>query len=312
MRQLFTFVITTLFTTTVFAQQMDFWHNLSYKGGNHIWLNYDNDYFVSTDRYYSQGIAVAGKFQVGKKSFLNRTLLDLPHSVKTVGFGLEHMAFTPRFIGRGPERPFDHPYAAQFQGYAIFETVDTVRGNMIGYRLGGGIIGPQTKGMEIQIGIHNALGGMRPVGWENQVQSGLLLDAGFYARQRIFGFGRWFKTVVEEQLNLGTGRDDFSIGTKFHAEISTRDNKWLFGLYFVPSLKVVGYDATLQGSLINFAGSPVTIPSEDINRLIFSREFGAMAKAGKFTITYMVHIDTPQFNNQMYPRWGGIRIGWNF
>ena len=296
---------------SAFGQSVDYWHNLSFTRERQAWLTYENDIFAATDRYYSQGISVCYKNPVKEESKLSKLFFDIPGGAKTIGFGLDHMAFTPTTIAFDSIMYDNHPYAATFRANVLYETVNEERGNALSWMFSAGIIGPEAMGKEIQTAIHRATDNPIPKGWQYQINTGILLDAGIFARQRVAGIGRWFLLVAEENANLGTSRIDLNLGARMQLQLATKNSRYLFAVYFNPAGRFIGYDGTLQGSFIS-QPNIVTVASDRVSRAIFEREFGAIARVGNFSMTGVFNLHTRQYTNGMTHRWGGIRVAWIF
>ena len=290
---------------------MDFWTNFSDKPGQVIWLNYENDFFASTDRYYSQGIAAVYKRPVSETGFGHKLFFRLPDSRKQFGAGVDHMAFTPTSIAFDSILMPNHPYAGTIRGNVFFESINDRKEQSFSWTASAGIIGPEAQGKEIQTGIHKALENPRPKGWEFQIQGGLLLDVGVNARQRIVGFGNWARLYTEESGNFGTARTDATLGARVQFQLYSKKDFLRVVAYFNPAVRFVGHDATLQGSIFN-QRSPYTVPSEEITRIIFEREFGVNVQLGKLTASYTFQLHTKQYDAGMTHRYGGLRLGWIF
>src|SRR3989338_4588959 len=62
-------------------------------------LQYENDLFVHTDRYYSQGIALGYKTSISVESRLNRLFFKVPAGKKRLGLGLNQQVYYFDSIG---------------------------------------------------------------------------------------------------------------------------------------------------------------------------------------------------------------------
>jgi len=297
-----------LFSVNGYSQSVDYWHNLSFPGERQAWIMYENDISAATDRYYSQGIAACYKQPLKEGSRLGKLFFPLPGAQKSIGFSGDHMAFTPTTIAFDSIMYDNHPYAATLRANVLFESVNPERGSALSWMLSAGVIGPEAQGEEMQTAIHRATDNPLPKGWDYQLNTGILLDAGMYARQRIAGAGRWFLLVAEESASLGTSRIDLSLGGKMQLQLSNKNARYLFSVYANPAIRLVGYDGTLQGSLIA-QGSTVAVAGSRVSRVVFEREFGAMIRLGKFTMTGVFNLHSHQYNDGMTHRWGGIRVG---
>ncbi len=82
---------------------------------NYIRINYDNDFFNATDRYYTQGIKLSFIHPIVKYSPLSYALIQInKNALNYYGLHIEQDCFTPRSI-RYDTIPYgERPYAAVF------------------------------------------------------------------------------------------------------------------------------------------------------------------------------------------------------
>jgi hypothetical protein len=85
--------------------------------------------------------------------------------------------------------------------------------------------------------------------------------------------------------------------------------KAYFHLYAQPMINAVGYDATLQGGLIFNTDSPYTLSAQEIERLTFQFNYGAVLSFRSLYLEYFQTFLTREFETGLQHRWGGIRIG---
>ena len=82
---------------------------------NYIRLNYDNDFFSATDRYYTQGINLTIIHPIARYSPISRLLIPLnKKALNYYGLIFTQDCFTPRSIRYDTINYFERPYAATF------------------------------------------------------------------------------------------------------------------------------------------------------------------------------------------------------
>lgn len=296
----------------VFAQSVDYWlHFPDEQRRAFAQLSYENDVFAATDRYYSQGIVACYKRPVGDSSDLRGFFLPLKKSRRQIGFGIDHMAFTPSSISWDSIQYYDHPYAGTLRLNALFETIDTAHDRSLAWTVSVGVIGPEALGYEMQSVIHKALDNPLPKGWKHQLSTGLLLDAGIHGEHRAPGTADWLIIVLEAAANAGTSRIDFTFGSRLGIMFATHNNFFRILLYMNPAFRFVGYDATLQGSLIG-RSSNYFVPAKDVTRVVFEREFGISGRFKHLQISGVYQMHSNNYRQGMMHRWGGLRVGWYF
>lgn len=295
-----------------FGQSVDYWlHFPDEQRKSYAFLGYENDFFAATDRYYSQGLVACYKRPVRDSSAFRGFFLPMSKARRQIGFGLDHMAFTPSSISWDSIVEQDHPYAATLRANVLFETIDTAHEEMLSWSLSLGIMGPEAFGGELQSAFHRSLDNPPPNGWSHQLSTGLLLDAGFHGEHRVSNTDQRLFLVLEAAANAGTSRIDATFGTRFGIQLKSRNNFLRFHAYMNPAFRFVGYDATLQGSLIGFK-SEYVIPDKDVTRVVFEREFGISLRYKGLTLSGVMQLHTTNYRQGMLHRWGAVRVGWYF
>src|SRR4051812_2266201 len=97
----------------VSAQAID--NTLSYKNINtndYFRLSYENDFFASTDKYYTQGVNPELLSPWVKKFPLSKLLFHPCYSSVRYGLGVEHDGYTPSDIAPSRILYGDRPFAA--------------------------------------------------------------------------------------------------------------------------------------------------------------------------------------------------------
>lgn len=87
--------------------------------------------------------------------------------------------------------------------------------------------------------------------------------------------------------------------------------KWQYGIFASAKVKMVLYDATLQGGVFN-KSSNYTIPAEDIKRLLLQASFGIYLAFKQLGLMYEQFYISPEFKNAHHFRWGHINMTYCF
>jgi hypothetical protein len=280
-------------------------------------LYYENDYFSTTDKYYTQGINLEYVHPSIGNFFTSRVLIRSRSKEAKFGISLEHEGYTPTSIKSSEILIDDRPFAGClfFKTFSILN--DPFRMERISSSLSIGAIGPTTGAKEIQEGIHHVIHYTLPIGWKNQIRNDVILnyqveyERGFFSRENYF--------LLSGKVGARAG----TLNTKAYAgaiimtgyfdnpfkNFSDRKRKTQAYVYAEPLLNVVGHDATLQGGLLNRT-SPYTIASDDINRFVFQGNAGLVFKINTVHLEYFQSYITKEFITGGSHLWGGIRIGW--
>lgn len=191
-------------------------------------LHIDNDMFVQTDRYYTNGLRL---------SFLSRDLeeMRLPEWAKRVqrsvplfdragytnniGLAVGQNMYTPRDITIAALQPDDHPWAGWlYLGLSLHHK--SLR-DLHKLELQLGVVGPESLADRAQILTHKIRNRDRPEGWENQLRTepGIRLSYAYILRWREWGDPRaWNGDLIPDfGLSLGNIRTDASLGATLRA-----------------------------------------------------------------------------------------------
>ncbi len=288
------------------------------KSENYFRFNYDNDYFTATDRNYTQGYSFEFVAPIFKKNPINYLFINANKSELTHGLSLEHNGYTPKHLNREIIQYGDRPYAAviMLKNFAI--AVDTLRKARFVSALSVGVIGPAAFGKEMQVGIHQATKNVIPLGWHNQIKNDLALNYELGYEKQLLRYRDFFALHSNSNLKLGTFVSNASIGFntvigKINSPFTTvkNNNKFELYVYTQPIITVVGYDATMQGGLLNDK-SPYTISDSKIERFTTQFNYGIVLQTRKMYFEYSRVILSREFNAGMQAEWGGVKLGVKF
>ena len=139
-------------------------------------IHYENDYFSTTDLYYTQGINLEYIHPTIKNFFTSRLLIQSTSKETKFGMALEHEGYTPTSISRSAIQIGDRPFAAGLFLKTFSIVNNPGRRERISSSLSMGAIGPAAGGKQIQQTIHRWINDEQPQGWENQIQNDLILN----------------------------------------------------------------------------------------------------------------------------------------
>lgn len=297
-------------------------------------VNYDNDFFSATDRYYTQGIYLEFIFPFIKKSPLSKLLIPLnKNSINYYGINLEQDGFTPRSIRHDSIYFGERPYASVFFVSHFLVSIAKGKKQRLTSRFDLGIIGPDAKGEEEQKAIHFALKNIQPLGWEYQIAGdyvinyNLKFEKGLYVKKK-------FEFIGFAASRIGTLYDDLSLGILLRAgrmqsyfdnlglnaaskkksiqNVSPVINKkFQFHAFSKGEIKTVAYNATMQGGFFN-KNSIYTIPSNDIKRIVAIAYVGVVISYKAMSLEYTKAYISPEFKNGLHHGWGHCNITFCF
>ena len=285
------------------------------KSENYFRFHYDNDYFTSTDKDYTQGYNFELTSPKLVKNPLNYLFNKPKNSEFKYGISLEHIGFTANNIASDQIQYGERPFAAAIMLKSFLIATDTVHKSRIVTSLNLGIIGPGAFGGDMQTAIHRATGNTIPKGWYNQIKNDVVINYQIDYEKQLARFHNLFSLQANATARLGTLYTNASVGFNatfgiINSAFTTLKNKNKFQLYAYtqPLVNAIGYDATLQGGLFN-KKSIYTIPNSDIERFTLQNNYGIVLQYRSLYLDYSRTILTREISNNYANKWGGIRIG---
>lgn len=284
---------------------------------NYFRFHYDNDYFTKTDYYYSQGITLEYVHPRLKKNPLTRILVKPKNSDAKYGVTFNLFGYTPTSINSEAILYGDRPYESSMSFKTFAVGSDSIHNHRIASAFSIGIIGPAAQGEQIQTGIHRWLKNILPKGWQHQIQNDIIINYQFNYEKKLLGTGNGFLLNVAAEARLGTlhnragGGFNFMTGHFNNPYQSGKRNKMEYYFFGQSRLNFIGYDATMQGGLLN-RKSPYTIAAGDVSRITFQADAGMVVNFKKLYFSYTQSFLTKEFETGRYHRWGGISFGFSF
>jgi hypothetical protein len=277
-------------------------------------LNYDNDYFSATDRYYTQGVRLEWMAPVFQKSPVNFVLLKHKVASKVyAGIAIQRDGFTSQGILIDTIPVGNRPYAATMFLSNFRIELNRELHTKLYSQFDLGMMGPVVGGKEEQTAIHRSIGDVLPQGWKYQMSNAVILN---YTAQFEKGVINqpYFNATGIGQARLGTLYTDCSAGAMLRAGwmngyfdnlgITTASGSRKFQVYgYTKAMgKVVGYNATMQGGM--FTDNAYTIGRSDINRVVGQIFYGVVVSYKRFQLEYGKANITQEFKTGLTHGWG--------
>jgi hypothetical protein len=308
--------ISVLFLQNVLAQKID--NMVSFKdikSSNYFRFHYDNDYFAATDENYTQGYSFELVSPYFKTNPFNH-LFYIPKEVETrYGLAVEHIGYTPNHYELPKIQFGDRPFAAAIMLKSFMISTNEAKKSRFTSSFSLGIIGPGAFGEEMQVGIHKATGNKIPLGWRHQIKNDIVLNYEVGYEKQLFRYHDLFSLQATANAKIGTLFTNATIGINstfgiINSPFSSISERNGFKLYAFaqPMLSVIGYDATLQGGLVN-KKSPYTIGSGDVERLTGQFNYGFIVKSKTLYFEFSRSVISKEFASGSAYSWGGIKIG---
>ena len=176
--------------------------------GSEIQMFIENDSFVSSDQYYTNGIKIGGGIPADKISNLftrpPNALLDAITDGASNHFGLfiGQNLYTPRDITIAAPQPYDRPWAAWAYIGAVAQSVKEDRLHTVEVDVG--FVGAPALGKQVHTFWHDYIvHAPEPQGWSHQIRAepGIMLT---YVHKRRYGDSNGVQFVPHAGLRAGT------------------------------------------------------------------------------------------------------------
>ncbi len=264
-------------------------------------FDYANDYFTGTDRYYTQGLGLQYFDPALKRSPLMGALVSLPDRERFYGLDLRNSGYTPSRLSSDAALLGDRPFAATLTLGHVLVTRDRDRGLTLTARLDAGAIGQAAGGKWQQVGIHRATGNILPRGWDNQVRNDLALDYSLRL-DKTLAAARYGDFGVYAEATAGTLHDNAALGTFGKIGRIDTSSPRRFYLFGRAESRLIGYDATLQGGLLN-SGSPYTLTSPQVRRNVLRADIGFAVDRGSYALIVTRTYLSREFSGGLSHQW---------
>lgn len=270
-------------------------------------LTYENDIFTASDRYYSQGIFLRYKHHNMKLNWLERFFFRVPDLERNFQTGLVQRAYTPSTILSDTLLVGDRPYAGTVVYDAQFYSRSRSKNYTLNWGIAGGFIGKPAFGEYTQTTVHKWINNDVPQGWKHQLNTGFVVNLNFGVTKSFFTRIRWIRLSLGDLVTIGTLTNDMRVqGCLKLGYIGLRRQ---FYLYYVPELRIVAYDGTLQGALF-VKPSKAALPATSIERLVSEQQIGIYLQYSPFFASAHFHYQSRLFKYAWNHMWGGITIGY--
>jgi len=297
---------------------------------NEIGIETDDDSYLAqgSDRYYTAGTFIY--FRHALKPEAGSKLQN-----KVLGFEIGQKLYTPQtadinVTGFDDPRYIDRPFAGYLYAGATLNLLYKDESNLkLGAQIG--VVGPSALGKETQQTIHDLFGLYHPGGWEYQIDNDAELNLSA-AYNRLLLRDSWIDLSASGYANLGNGFTGLGVGPLlrlgdfnqlFNSEstqstaIVSQDftplNSHEFFFYFQPMANIVGYDATVQGSMFNKRSASSIEITGTPKRFVLSNQLGIAYSGKRFVIDFAVVFHSNDVKTQVNTeQWGNLTLLYRF
>lgn len=292
-----------------------------------IWLEFDNDLFSNTDRYYTNGIVLGYSSPALTSWRINRLMIGIRrNSVVRSSISLHHGMFTPLTTKLPPTLSDDRPYASTlFLRYSQVSE-DALSGTRVIAALEAGVIGDAALGRYLQKSVHAGIpSNDEPLGWDTQIKNDVVLNYHLGLHKQIVST-RHAEVYATSEAVAGTLHTRGAAGLSAIAgkiapgltplpgntmETQSGEQFWQFGIEGGIEMRLIGYDATLQGGLFSKENIYALKP-EEIERLVAALHLGLFAGYGRFGLSISQFYLSPEFKAGKQHFWGQIGLKYGY
>ena len=272
----------------------------------------ENEFFNVTsrgiDRYYTQGLRVELFYQADKRKWIEKILIPAsPASVNDYSISLSQKIYTPNrkysyiFLG-------DMPYSATLFLSQALRSRDSARQLTLTSRLDAGIIGPAALGRNTQSFFHKLIHNGPGWGWPTQMRNDIYLNYALKFEKAITKKNSLLKLEGKGEVNMGTVLVSVVPGLNIESKRwLSRSKNFSAHIFFRPELRVVLYNALLQGGILNQAYAEEFYSQyfiKKIKPLVYSHTTGFEIRFNRMELLYRQTNLTREFTGQK-PHWYG-------
>lgn len=174
----------------------------------------DNDFInlrgKGTDEAYTNGIRLDYLYEKnsGSRLLLNSWMPTAgSNAVNTFGWGLMQIMYTPSNIRNEEPEKDDFPYAGALFIIRSLRSENVIKKAGVNTELLVGLIGPYSFAKEAQIAFHKLINYQKPMGWNHQLKTSLVLNFNFSAEKQFWNY--------RDKVNV-TGGGKIMVGTMWN------------------------------------------------------------------------------------------------
>jgi len=285
----------------------------------YAFLRYENDYFNAQDWYFTQGTRFELAAMFMQKSPVSKLLFSQStETFRSDALFIQHDAYTPTSISSDTILTGDHPFGCAFYVGEKRLSINSNANSRLSSDIIVGALGMAGACKDVQTVIHEATGNPIPVGWQFQVANDLILnyhvryEKGFLRKPgaELLAFGDGRIGTIYDDARLGLSGRMGKMRSFFEPIRKTGESRFRFYFQGSAYVEVVGFNATMQGGL--FSDSEYTIPSSDINRVLYGASARVVLAFGRWSIEHYKTWRTAAFRDGRNHGWGAGEIRFLF
>lgn len=265
----------------------------------------------ATDRYYTNGMSIGYSYEKENTKFPSSLLLKISGDKNVFNWGLAQYMFTPSRLDIEAVQYNDRPYAGALIVNHSLDSYDYSRRIKLTSGLYLGVMGPLSLADKVQIGAHRLFDNPKPQGWKNQVPNDIVINYNLRLEKELVYVPRKLLITGIIEARGGTLYDAMGVGVSLRAgrfnnflEVrqgsNTRKNKSQLYMILKPSVRVIYYNALLQGGVItNLKKSHkgYIMDKDQIERINVFTEAGIIYTRPKINIILIQKLRTASFKS---------------
>jgi hypothetical protein len=286
-------------------------------------LQWDNDLFQQTDRYYTQGAHFLYTHPILKKNPLRFMAWRPVANQHHYSLSLHHEIYTPENKDDSIKIVGDHPYAGLLYFRSTFVSTSFEKKYRLITDFDLGFTGPYTGAYSVQAYVHKLTNGKHPNGWSNQIKPMPVINYNLTVQKGIWD-SSFFEFIAQGRTRIGTIYNDFQAGAMFKIGLfepffsqwkrsEKGKGKRKIELYYSGGLygKYVLYNAVLQGSRSEYLNN-VHFGNYDIERFVVTVNMQVGVSWNMFGANYIFERSTPEFKRGYSHGWSRISLSFRF
>lgn len=283
---------------------------------------FENDLitYANTDRYFTNGVTFRLQSAWISQMKLARLMIPYRHPSRSVySLQLVQNMYTPRDTRIEPTFDNDRPYSSILVlGYSK-QNIDANRKIKITNEAWFGYLGPYSPGAYLQTLVHKTFPtNDKPLGWESQIKTDVILNYNISLEKTLIS-RPGFEFSGTALARAGTLYTQGGAGFNMHAgkfesngmqTLGPRKSAWQYYFFIHAEGYAVGYDATLQGGLLN-RDNIFVLKAGDVRHLVGKADFGFRVSYKGTGIELAQHWLTSEFDGGLSHKWGRIQLIFN-
>lgn len=298
---------------------------------NMVRIQEENDFFNlignRTDRSYTNGTRIdfLKLSPTRKRSSLYRILPNLgDSSIHIRGWSVAQLMVTPGDITRKEYQPNDYPYAGALFFTRSIHSYNPVKKASYQAEFLVGLRGPRAKAGPTQTAIHQLIKSAKPLGWENELNTQLLVNLTLTAERNLVSWGDFVEVNGGIQTRVGSLMDAVlaypfirigKMSPYFEGPLSSRSashrgrSQFQCYFFFKPTASFVAYNAMLMGTPLTVEkGNYVNESSLTIAHFVREVQMGTVVGYGKLQVSYLLTRSSAYDKGLYEHRYGTISL----